>query len=241
MPGLDDGRALLSLRGVRVIRSSQTILDVPFLDVYPGELLSVAGRNGAGKSTLLQVMGLLLVPDQGEVRFHDVPISARRNPVAARRRMAMVFQEPLLFDTDVFSNVACGLRLRGTPRSEVQPRVHFWLQRLGIDDLARRAARTLSGGEARRVSLARALVLEPELLLLDEPFAALDYFTREALMVELPGFLQVGRTTAVLVTHDPREADQLSSRSITLKAGQIVTDCVTTDGMAPVGVASDSE
>jgi ABC-type uncharacterized transport system ATPase subunit len=111
--------AILSLTNVRVVRSGRAILDVPSIEVYPNEVLSVVGRNGAGKTTLLQVMALLVAPDQGEVRFRDVVVSARKNPIAERRRMAMVFQEPLLFDSDVFANVACGLRLRGVARKEV--------------------------------------------------------------------------------------------------------------------------
>jgi len=219
-----DGAALLSLRGVQVRRGGRTILDVPALDVRPHEALAVVGPNGAGKSTLLQVMALLLAPDAGEVRFQGAPVDARRNPVPVRRRMAVVFQEPLLFDTSVFANVATGLRLRGGNRAVVRERVALWLARLGIAHLAGRAARTLSAGEARRASLARALVLEPELLLLDEPFGALDYPTRQALLAELPPLLAAARTTTVLVTHDPTEARALATRAIALHAGRVVAE-----------------
>ena len=213
---------LVALRGVRVQRGGQTLLDVPTLDVWPREVLAVVGPNGAGKSTLLQVMALLLAPDAGEVRFGGAVVHARRNPVPVRRRLAVVFQEPLLFDTTVFENVASGLRLRGIGRATVRERVEAWLARLGIAHLAGRPARTLSAGEARRSSLARALVLEPELLLLDEPFSALDYLTRQALLSELPGLLAAARTTTVLVTHDPTEAQALAHRAVALDAGQVV-------------------
>src|SRR5687768_13732507 len=100
--------ALLALREIEVRRAGHTILAVPSLDVWPHEVLAVLGPNGAGKSTLLQVMALLLAPDAGTVHFHSHPVAARRNPVPVRRRMAVVFQEPLLFDTSVADNVASG-------------------------------------------------------------------------------------------------------------------------------------
>jgi tungstate transport system ATP-binding protein len=222
--GIGTPPPLVALRGLSVRRAGRAVLTVPALDVWPGEVLAVVGPNGAGKSTLLQVMALLLAPDAGEVRFAGVPVDARRNPVPVRRRMALVFQEPLLFDTSVFENVASGLRLRGLDRAAVRARVERWLARLGIAHLARRPARTLSGGEARRASLARALVLEPELLLLDEPFGALDYPSRRALLAELPGLLAAAGSTTVLVTHDPHEARALATRAAALAGGRLVAD-----------------
>jgi tungstate transport system ATP-binding protein len=229
--------ALVSVRDVRVRRRGETILDMAALDVWPGDVLAVVGPNGAGKSTLLQVMALLLAPEAGTVRFAGALAEARRNPVPVRRRLAMVFQEPLLFDTSVFDNVATGLRLRGVAREEVRERVGVWLDRLGIGHLAGRPARTLSGGEARRVSLARALVLEPELLLLDEPFGALDYPSRQALLADLPPLLAAARATTVLVTHDPTEAQALASRALALQAGRVVAAGAVADVLAAAGLA----
>lgn len=230
--------ALLSLRGVRVQRGGQTILDVPALDVPRHGVLAILGPNGSGKSTLVQVMALLLAADEGEVRFDGAAAVARSNPVALRRRMAVVFQEPLLFDTSVYGNVASGLRMRGVPRAEERDRVSLWLARLGIEHLAARQARTLSGGEARRASLARALVVDPELLLLDEPFSALDYYARQALLGELPALLAAARTTTVLVTHEPSEARQLADRAVALQGGRIVADGVPDEVLAAVALAA---
>jgi tungstate transport system ATP-binding protein len=229
--------ALMTLRGVQVRRGERAILDVASLDVWPREVLAVLGPNGAGKSTLLHVMALLLVPDRGEIRFEGEMVDARRDPVPVRRRMAVVFQEPLLFDTTVFANVATGLRLRGVDRAAERARVEVWLGRLGIEHLAGRAARTLSAGEARRASLARALVLEPELLLLDEPFSALDYPTRQALLAELPPLLAAARTTTVLVTHDPTDAQALATRALALQDGRITAEGTVTDVLAAAGLA----
>jgi tungstate transport system ATP-binding protein len=135
--------------------------------------------------------------------------------------MASVFQQSLLARGSVADNVAVGLRFRGVPGVEVEARVTRWLSRFGIADLRDRPARTLSGGEAQRVALARALVLEPEVLLLDEPFAALDAPARAALIPELGAILRADAVTTVLVTHDRAEAQALADRVAVLLEGTI--------------------
>jgi tungstate transport system ATP-binding protein len=135
--------------------------------------------------------------------------------------MAMAFQEPLLFDTTVAENVASGLRLRRLPRRASAERVERWLAALGIAHLARRPARALSGGEAQRVSLARALALDPDLLLLDEPFAALDPATRAALLDEVERLLRRPGRAIIAVTHDRAEALRLADRVAVVLAGEI--------------------
>jgi tungstate transport system ATP-binding protein len=212
------GAAVLALRGVRRRYSDAYALDVPGLDVRAGEVLAVIGPNGAGKSTLLRILGLLERPDAGQVLFAGRAVDARA-ALAERRRMATVFQEPLLADASVADNVALGLRFRGVPAAARAPRVRSWLDRLGIEALAARAARTLSGGEAQRVALARALVLAPEVLLLDEPFAALDAPTRAGLVADLGAILRADRVTTVLVTHERGEAQALADRVAVLMDG----------------------
>ena len=135
-----------------------------FAEVYKGEVLALIGPDGAGKSTLLRVMGMLQRPDIGDVLFHGEN-AFDSNSLALRRHIATVFQEPLLVNATVHQNASLGLRLRRISRAEIDRRLGPWLQRMGIAHLAGRSARTLSGGEAQRTSLARALVLEPELLL----------------------------------------------------------------------------
>jgi tungstate transport system ATP-binding protein len=211
----------VDLEGVRVVHGGRPVVDVESLAVRAGELLVVMGPNGSGKSTLLRVLGLLETPTAGVVRFHGQPV-APRDLLAARRQMASVFQDPLLIDATAFDNVALGLRFRGLPRPAIDARVEPWMRRLGIAHLAGRRARTLSGGEAQRAALARALVLQPALLLLDEPFSALDQPTREALMIELGGILRQDRVTAVLVTHDRGEALALGDRVAVMIDGRIL-------------------
>ena len=135
--------------------------------------------------------------------------------------MAVVFQEALLLDTSVAENVATGLKLRGVARAERERRVSTWLERFGIAHLARRSARSLSGGEAQRVSLARAFALDPEALLLDEPFSALDAPTRAAVTADLMAVVRSTQTTTVMVTHDLDEALALGDRVGVLIGGQL--------------------
>ncbi len=211
--------AILGLRDVVVERAGRQILEVDSLDVYPRDVLAVVGPNGAGKSTLLRVMALLERPAQGQVLFDGQPV--RHHLLAYRRRMAVVFQEPLLLDTTVEANVRSGLSLRGVARPERDRRVRLWLERFGIAGLAGRSVRTLSGGEAQRTSLARALVLEPQVLLLDEPFAALDAPTRQELIDDLDRLLPELEMATVFVTHDRAEALRLGDRLAVLLGGRI--------------------
>ncbi len=213
--------SVVELCGIRVAHGERTVLDVPALDVRQGEILAIIGPNGAGKSTLLRVLGLLEAPAAGEVRFRGARVTAR-DGLALRRRMASVFQEPLLADATVHDNVALGLRFRGVAGRQIGLRVKIWLERFGIAHLALRQARTLSGGEAQRAALARALVVEPEVLLLDEPFSALDPPTREDLINDLGRILSEERTTAVLVTHDRAEAMVLGDRVGVLMGGRLL-------------------
>jgi molybdopterin-binding protein len=209
----------LAVRGLSVVFGRREVLRVEALGVSAGEVLAVIGPNGAGKSTLVQALGLLLEPAAGQVFFDGEPVDGDR--LRYRRRMAVVFQEPLLLDTTVEANVATGLALRGVRGEEQRRRVSEWLDRFGIAHLAKRSARTLSGGEAQRTSLARALVLEPEVLLLDEPFSALDAPARQALTDDLDGVLGATGIATVFVTHDRAEALRLGDRVGVLMGGRL--------------------
>jgi len=207
--------------GLVVSHGRQRVLDLDRLSLAPGETLALLGPNGAGKSTLLKTLALLERPQQGRLELFGTSVPANeRGRLALRRRLAMVFQDPLLTDRTVFENVALGLRLRGHGGAELRRRVMHWLERFGLGALGSRHPRTLSGGEARRASLARAFVLEPELLLLDEPFASLDVHGRETLALELELILREARLTTVLVTHDRTESLLLADRALVLLAGR---------------------
>lgn len=190
---------------------------VPQLDLARGETLVLLGPNGAGKTTLLLALALLL-SSEGDLRVEGQPV---RDVIAARRRMGVVLQRPLLLDRDVLANVALGQTLRGADRNTAEQRAREWLGRLGVAHLAARQARTLSGGEAQRVSLARAFALEPTVLFLDEPFAGLDAPSREGVLADTARLLADTGTSAVLVTHDRDEAASLGDRVAVVIDGEL--------------------
>jgi len=204
-----------------VVLGGQKVLDIPSLQVYPNEVLVVIGPNGSGKTTLLLCLALLLSPATGMVRYGGVPILDSRARLQTRRRLAVVFQEPLLLNGTVWDNVTLGLRLRGVKGGEIGSRAENWLQRFGIAHLRGRQAKTLSSGEAKRASLVRAFVLQPDVLFLDEPFDALDGPTRQAMLEDFEGVLRETRVTTVMVTHDRNEALLLADRIGVLMDGSI--------------------
>ena len=208
---------LLELRGVRVEAGGRDLLTIDRLMLEQAGTLAILGANGAGKSTLLRVAGGLLAPSAGEVLLDGRPATAAQ----LRAACAAVLQRPLLRRTSVAANVETGLRFARVPRDERRRRATDWMERLGLTGLAARPAHTLSGGEAQRVSLARALVLAPRLLLLDEPFGGLDVPTRTDLLRELRGVLAATHTAALLVTHDSREAVALADQIAILHQGTI--------------------
>jgi tungstate transport system ATP-binding protein len=212
---------LLTVQDLRIEIGGQTLLAVPSLAILRGEVLAVLGPNGAGKSTLLQALACLREATTGTLTFDSQHVDFRNPTLDFRRRLAVVFQEPLLFDTTVAENIASGLKLRGLAKSLITEKVAFWLEQLGINHCAHRQARTLSGGEAQRTSLARAFVLAPDLLLLDEPFSALDAPTREALLETFHRVQQQTHVTTLFVTHDRLEALRLGNRVAVMDKGAI--------------------
>lgn len=210
----------IEIHDLQVKRKELVALDVDDLSIPRGETLTVVGPNGAGKSTLLLALSNLIRPARGEIRVDGKPLG-QWDDLAYRRRLAYVFQSPLLMDMTVEQNVALGMNFRGMRREEVQERSMKWMKRLGVDALSKRRASQLSGGEAQRVSLARAFALDPELILLDEPFAALDPPTRAGLLSDLSGLLADDHRTTIFVTHNLNEAAQMGSRVAVIVGGKL--------------------
>jgi tungstate transport system ATP-binding protein len=215
------GDFALQISDLAVKRGGRIALEVETLSVRKSEVLAVVGPNGAGKSTLLLTLARLLKPERGEIWFNGQPASAE-SALQYRRRIGLVMQDPLLFDMSVYENVASGLKFRGVPKKEIAPRIEKWLTQLGISHLAGRRGGELSGGEGQRVSLARALVLDPELLLLDEPFSALDSPTRSRLIDDLGRILPENGVTTLFITHDLNEARKLGNRLAILLDGKLM-------------------
>jgi len=180
-------------------------LDGVSLSVGPGEILAVVGGSGCGKSTLLRAVSGLDTPSQGRIMLDGVAITA------PHEKIGIIFQEPRLLPwLSVADNVGFGLEDR--PRAERAERVATALARVGLTDKANMWPRELSGGQAQRVAIARALVPRPEVLLLDEPFSALDAFTRADLQDHLLDLWADSKPTLILVTHDVDEAIVLADR-----------------------------
>jgi tungstate transport system ATP-binding protein len=216
-----DNKFALEAKDLSVLLGGQEVLRVPSLQVHPNEVLMVIGPNGSGKTTLLLSLALLIKPATGTISYKGIPVTGSNHQLQLRRRLAVVFQESLLLNSTVWDNVTIGLRLRRVKGSEARERAWKWLDRFGIRSLAKRQARMLSGGEAKRVSLARAFALQPEVLFLDEPFAALDSPTRQALLEDFESVLRETRVTTVMVTHDRNEALVLADRVAVLMNGSI--------------------
>jgi molybdate transport system ATP-binding protein len=195
------------------------------LQVADGEVLAVLGPNGAGKSTLLRVLAGLLRPDDGTVgvdgtTWDDVP--AGTHLPSHRRPLGVVFQDSLLFPhLSVADNVAFGLRTRGVRTAQARTTAAQWLTRVGLDGLGGQRPGRLSGGQAQRAALARALVGDPALLLLDEPLSALDARTRLTVRAELRRHLADFGGSTVLVTHDPVDAMALADRVVVVEDGRV--------------------
>ena len=215
----------MSLQAQLQARVGSFDLDVD-LSIAPGEVVALLGPNGAGKTSVLRALAGLLTIDAGRIALDgivlDEPAKAIRMPVE-QRPIGVVFQDYLLFPhLSVLENVAFGLRSRGVGRTTATARARSWLDRVGLGPAANRKPGSLSGGQAQRVALVRALATDPTLLLLDEPMAALDASARVELRRELRQHLESFRGVRLLVTHDPVEAMAMADRLIVLEHGRVL-------------------
>jgi tungstate transport system ATP-binding protein len=209
---------LYQLEGIRQLYDGRAVLDIDRLTISPGEIFGVVGPSGAGKSTLLRLLNFLEAPAAGTITFEGQPVPPEP-PLRLLRRVTMVFQRPVLLHQSVRDNVAYGLRLRGR---SANGRVDEALSRVGLLALAHQPAHKLSGGELQRAVLARAIVLEPDVLLLDEPTANLDPYNVGLIEALVHEQNQVRGTTIVMVTHNVFQARRVAQRVGLLLNGKLV-------------------
>jgi len=212
-------RGSIEVAGVgKSIGAAQILHDLS-LEIAAGTFVTLLGPSGCGKTTLLRLIAGFTEPTRGEIRIDGKPmrgVSPRERPIG------MVFQNLALFPhLDVFQNVAYGLKLRGVPAAEMRSRTERFLSLVGLPGFAARRISQISGGQKQRVALARSLVLEPSILLLDEPLSALDLQLRRQMQAELKKIQKSVNTTFVFVTHDQEEAAVLSDRIVVMEGGRI--------------------
>lgn len=193
------------------------------LNVEKGEVFVLIGPTGGGKTTLLRLLDLLEAPTSGRIYFDGIDITGPgKTRLEARRRMAFVLQKPVVFNTSVYDNVACGLKWRGIDNSSIHQKVDSVLEMVGLSDYKNRNARTLSGGEAQQVAIARAMTIEPEVLLLDEPTANLDPISTSGIERLISQIIHQHRTTIVMSTHDRSQGHHLADRMAVLVNGEVL-------------------
>ena len=223
MDGTPHDAPVVSLADVRFAHGGRTVLDGLSLDVAAGESIALVGRSGAGKSTLLKLINRLLLPDAGTVTV-DGRDTRAWDPIALRRRTGYVLQEIGLFPhLTVEENVALVPRLEGWSETRRRARAHELLELVGLPpaEFAARWPRELSGGQRQRVGVARALAVDPPIVLMDEPFGALDAITRQELRSEFQRIRRHLRQTVIFVTHDMDEAFALGDRVGVLEGGRL--------------------
>lgn len=209
----------IELRGISTAFDGQNVLDNLNLTIEEDEFLTLLGPSGCGKTTTLRIIAGFVQPDQGEVLFYDKNIN-QLPPY--KRPFNTVFQRYALFPhLNVYDNIAFGLKLKKLPSHVISNKVNEMLELVNLRGFAKRAPKTLSGGQQQRVAIARALVNEPEVLLLDEPLAALDLKLRKDMQIELKRIQKIAGITFIYVTHDQEEALTMSDRIVVMHDGKI--------------------
>ena len=198
----------------------KVVLNIPHLDIPSGVILGLVGPNGSGKTTLLSILALLLRQSSGDLYLNGIMVTPDKSR-QLRRKVTLLHQRPILFSRTVRSNIAYGLRASGFSSKETAARVQSVVEKTQLGSIAHRQARSLSGGEAQRVALARGLILETPILLLDEPTNSLDDAFRPILLELLLKASKSRGTTIVLATHDAGFVSSIADRIVRMEAGKL--------------------
>ena len=217
-------KLIFKVRNLKKVYNGKIVLDVDNLSFQEGKIYAIVGPNGSGKTTLLNILNLLEKPDEGQIFFYDQEITNKSNSdtLEIRRRMTLVNQDPFLFHSTVYDNIAYGLKIRSIPPKVQKSRIKSALNIVGLSGFKDRKANQLSGGEAQRVVIARALVIEPEVLFLDEPTANIDQKHIDIVERIIKKIKKEIKTTVIFTTHDLSQAYRLADEVISLLDGKII-------------------
>lgn len=217
-------KLIFKVRNLKKVYNSKIVLDINNLNFQEGRIYAIVGPNGSGKTTLLNILNLLEKPDEGQIFFYDQEITNKSNSdtLEIRRRMTLVNQDSFLFHSTVYNNIAYGLKIRSIPSKVQKSRIRSALNIVGLSGFKDRKADQLSGGEAQRVVIARALVIEPEVLFLDEPTANIDQKHIDVVERIIKKIKKEIKTTVIFTTHDLSQAYRLADEVISLLDGKII-------------------
>lgn len=217
-------KLIFKVRNLKKVYNSKIVLDINNLNFQEGRIYAIVGPNGSGKTTLLNILNLLEKPDEGQIFFYDKEISNKSNSdtLGIRRRMTLVNQDSFLFHSTVYNNIAYGLKIRSIPSKVQKSRIRSALNIVGLSGFKDRKADQLSGGEAQRVVIARALVIKPEVLFLDEPTANIDQKHIDVVERIIKKIKKEIKTTVIFTTHDLSQAYRLADEVISLLDGKII-------------------
>lgn len=214
---------VIKIKGLKKSYDGKVVLDIPDLEIESEKITAVIGPSGAGKSTLLAIINGLEMPDQGKIEFQGEEFSgSQRYTQESRRKMAMVFQKPLMFNTSVYKNIAYGLKARKQASQKISEEVEATARMIGMEAKLRQKATTLSGGEAGRVSVARAFIVNPKLLLMDEPTASLDPQNISIIENMVKKSKEQNHTSVIIVTHNMFQAKRIADEVIFMLDGKVI-------------------
>ncbi|HAJ32925.1 MAG TPA: ABC transporter ATP-binding protein [Candidatus Atribacteria bacterium] len=217
-------KLIFKVRNLKKVYNNKIVLDVDNLNFQEGKIYAIVGPNGSGKTTLLNILNLLEKPNEGQIFFYDQEITNKSNSdtLEIRRRITLVNQDPFLFHSTVYDNIAYGLKIRSIPPKVQKSRIRSALNIVGLSGFKDRKANQLSGGEAQRVVIARALVIEPEILFLDEPTTSMDQKHIDVVERIIKKIKKEIKTTVIFTTHDLSQAYRLADEVISLLDGKII-------------------
>jgi len=215
--------SIVRAKDLKKIYNGRTVLDIDDLEIEEGKITAIIGPSGAGKTTLLSLINGIERPDAGSVFFGGEEISPEsRCSIETARRMAMVFQKPVMFNTTVYNNIAYGLKIRNMKHEQIDKRIRAASDWMGISKLLGQKAATLSGGESGRVAVARAMIIRPDLLLMDEPTANLDPANVSTIEEMITKAAREYGSTVIIVTHNMFQARRLADNIVFMLNGQII-------------------